>query len=158
MRWGFRWGFTALWLALLVAWVGSRWLYLTLVMTTRDIDISLSFDSGLMIVTETAKPNATSRSIHGPVRLEAYFHRRPAPQWRWWFDFFDNRQRGSASWSVRQIVIPDWCVVAPVGIPWVFLSVRRRWWFRKGRCPECGYSLDGLAPGVPCPECGTRRA
>lgn len=30
---------------------------------------------------------------------------------------------------------------------------RRRW--GKGLCTRCAYALTGLAPGTPCPECGT---
>ncbi len=36
-----------------------------------------------------------------------------------------------------------------------FLVIRAAWRrTRRGKCPECGYSRDGLADG-PCPECGT---
>lgn len=27
----------------------------------------------------------------------------------------------------------------------------------SGRCPKCRYDLKGIAPGAPCPECGTVR-
>lgn len=52
--------------------------------------------------------------------------------------------------------------IAVVGVLWnvVLFAIRnperrRQRWTAQGRCPSCGYDLNGNQSGV-CPECGTR--
>ena len=39
-------------------------------------------------------------------------------------------------------------------IGWGVRASRLRWRAKRDRCPCCGYSRSGLAPGSRCPECG----
>jgi hypothetical protein len=53
----------------------------------------------------------------------------------------------------NQITIPLIWPAVVLAIPPAILWVRARRRARPGCC-ACGYSLTGLAPGAPCPECG----
>jgi len=58
----------------------------------------------------------------------------------------------------RTVVIPLWVpLLACVFLTFFARRVARRY-RDPGRCIRCGYSLDGLPAGTPCPECGHERA
>ncbi|CAG1010474.1 hypothetical protein PHYC_03858 [Phycisphaerales bacterium] len=59
---------------------------------------------------------------------------------------------GDGNWSLW---IPLWYLAAVLGflaaVLWTCRILARR---KTGAFPACNYSLTGLAPGSPCPECG----
>ncbi len=69
--------------------------------------------------------------------------------WRW---TYETTPKG-----LESLELPIWYVSAatgPVGLGcWLIPVLRRRHRAARGRCPECGYSLDGARTAV-CPECG----
>ncbi len=77
--------------------------------------------------------------------FEVVSRSRPLEWWRW--DFYE--------WG---FTVPTWAVLlavaAPTGLLW-WRNLRRR---GANVCGGCGYSLTGLPPGKPCPECGERAA
>jgi len=50
-------------------------------------------------------------------------------------------------------IIPFWIPISALSAVHAALA----WWTRPTgrRCEKCQYSLEGLAPNAPCPECGT---
>lgn len=56
-----------------------------------------------------------------------------------WFGLTVNSLAYGALWFVLFAAIARW---------------RRRRASRRGKCPQCGYDLSGLAAGATCPECG----
>ncbi|MDX2118358.1 MAG: hypothetical protein SFY96_09275 [Planctomycetota bacterium] len=59
------------------------------------------------------------------------------------------------------MIVPLWIPAAcslAIGVP-AFVTLRRRARaIKNGACPHCGYSLIGITPAAPCPECGRARA
>ena len=49
--------------------------------------------------------------------------------------------------------VPIWMLISVVTVPTLWFRFRDRR-SRPGLCPNCGYSLTGLPPNSPCPECG----
>lgn len=81
---------------------------------------------------------------------------------RWFFE--PPRDRGMVWWPASTSSVDFWFYWVPLWIPFALVALPTAWlcWrdrrrARPGHCP-CGYSLAGLAPGAPCPECGKASA
>ena len=102
-------------------------------------------------------PRFTWRMEHGRLALEA----STAPR-RESFYIAPNSEglHFVPEWRVNSL--SDWRINIPLWIPLIALiaiaiaawriTLRRR---AAGRCRKCRYPRAGLAPGAPCPECGT---
>lgn len=62
------------------------------------------------------------------------------------------------TWEGRWSSSMDWQIRVPLWAPWLVCAAWTAWAWRKRRhrsgCSRCGYSRAGIAPDVPCPECG----
>lgn len=58
--------------------------------------------------------------------------------------------------SYHALAVPLWLplLAAVGGAAWAHGAISARAWARSGRCDACGYSLNSLPVGAPCPECG----
>ncbi|MCA3003926.1 MAG: hypothetical protein LW650_04605 [Planctomycetaceae bacterium] len=64
----------------------------------------------------------------------------------WWFERSGIMGMG---YAVAPLWLPTVLFAALAGLMW-YLAARTR----PGRCPNCGYNLQGLPAAQPCPECG----
>lgn len=107
-------------------------------------------------------PQHTSRLLwqpSAPRRVRAWDDRWHMTRWNEWRlgDLGYYETTGGASTS-RVLAVPLWLVIAFVGVPCWFWTLRnlRAWRRRKrGVCVACGYDRRGIAAiSTVCPECG----
>ena len=73
---------------------------------------------------------------------------------RWWR--WNWRAATTEGWMTA---FPLWCPLLVCAMPVIAawrLDILARRRERVGACPTCHYSLAGLAPNSPCPECGKK--
>lgn len=109
----------------------------------------------------TVRGNVAGVGIYSGALLLGQYSREPVDPSGWWlarnihgFPYclpLWNRD-GSGG---RQLLVPLWLVLLVTAAPTTWLWYRERR-LHLGECP-CGYSLAGLTPGAPCPECGKAR-
>jgi hypothetical protein len=66
-------------------------------------------------------------------------------------------QLAHPAWQTRNVYIPLWApalAATLLATAFWFFDTRARRRELRGCCTACGYNCRGLAPDVPCPECG----
>jgi hypothetical protein len=157
-----KWLGAALCVLVVLAWVSSRWVEFVFLPWIGGARLQVAFVVGTVQVgVEQPEPTGTMTGT-----LATEFDRWPVwsfvviePEDRHWFWWFEEDSVDGWGWSGVFVAIPLWVVWVAIGVPTALLWHRdRRYRFGPGHCPNCGYSLAGLAAGAACPECGVVRA
>lgn len=148
-----RWGCTALAALSLIAWAFTWWRDLSVVSpATSDHRYAVVLlsrgNATLSIRIRTFEAGTVPPGPHFKVLSRGKLLQ--APNWLPQFRF-------SGGWLGVAVPLPILLPLLAGSSVWLWVRfLRRRTQVRIGLvCPECLYSRLGLAPGAPCPECGT---
>ena len=147
-----KWGGAVVTVVLLVVWIGSGWVFLSLATQSRKA----------MFVYDGQISLQTSARVWPDAPYE--WHRRPSPKWSLWgWEFrtygpspFGNQFPHSSAGHWLTAPLWPFVLVMAAATGWAWrLDVLARGRARMGICSWCGYDRTGLAPAAVCPECGT---
>ncbi len=140
-----KWGGAAVTALVVAAWIASRWWCVGWTSVEGGSWVSLGwgrFDVGrdIAVIGGRAFPGWHVWHRNDLFLFDFY----------WWFDV-------RVSSPTQSLGIPLWApavlTTALSAAAWrLDTPARRR--ARVGHCPNCGYDRRGIAPDVPCPECG----
>jgi hypothetical protein len=152
-----KWGCSAMALVLAAAFVANRWYVLEIrrvSMPLADEGLRVRVISGLIMVKAGGVLHVTFAEpfVWGPDQGGVFaLEKEQTPLWKW------KLERSVAS-THPWVFVPLWMPFAPLalaaGALW-YPGVRLTWRRRRGSCLTCGYSRQGLAADVVCPECGS---
>jgi hypothetical protein len=151
LRWGALLGCVLLLTVLIVSGFG----YFEVTAGAPTVYTTYQVGSGeLSVMWMTGDLVATVEKISRPsVRVyRGWFEQPGRGTWNWWC------RRSRPGELQRWFTIPLWIPLALLAAVTTWLWVRRLRRFGPGHCPNCGYSLAGLAAGAACPECGSSLA
>jgi hypothetical protein len=157
-----KWTGAALCVLIVGAWAASRWVSVACSARTSTMNTTIMVRyGGLMIGWYRMTPE--HRDLAAALRVSSSLGTIPLWQvqvlppalqaWGWWP--WGHKDTSNAQVRTGDVFLPLWMPFVLVFAPTAFLWQRdRRDRFGPGRCKKCGYSLTGLSPGSPCPECG----
>jgi hypothetical protein len=157
-------GWTLLTFALLVAaaWAASRWFSPAF----RGDRFSVSIFAGqfnVMVLPQSLPDRDRGWMGYTPSASERH--------WTWWYGWRQEdvrRNYGAVAVAELQagrstmlfVNVLLWPIPLLLTAPAVFLlrsAARARRHAKANSCTKCGYSLTGLTPNTPCPECGRQK-